>query len=427
MAKCLLSRVILGHCFLSISLDAFVLTARKNLRRRHYHNVVGKTTSPFDLVSRSIISSISSQNSVVDGDGDANQQQQQPGEAASLRLSCGLLISSFNDGLKPNKQAHDFLLGGLVQSLLLEYQHQTEQDVAESAVQSPCCGPNAQHLEDLDKIDGLVSQVWTHEQPLSLLQQPHENENDPKIIRFVYIPTAMYALRPESRNTPGKQRQRARSDGKKRRNEIVKLLETIMVGPRGEDSLSSIPLSSWDIQAVTVDLDDDSVKQPQGGDHNDNVDVFPTSGKQALTEWNPHFVYVEGGNTFWLHHCMQKGDYQDILKETLCSTTSTPTVYCGSSAGAILVGACMETACWKGWDNPQVVPGMESYQDWKGVAGLNLVDGRTFFPHMEEDKWTNLVQEKRVQLPCLGEKLVYLNEDDVFCLGKHLREPVVVS
>jgi len=52
----------------------------------------------------------------------------------------------------------------------------------------------------------------------------------PLELRLVYIPTAMYALRCDSTNTPGKQRQRARADGKKRRNELVSMVEKLMGG-----------------------------------------------------------------------------------------------------------------------------------------------------------------------------------------------------
>lgn len=67
-------------------------------------------------------------------------------------------------------------------------------------------------------------------------------------------------------------------------------------------------------------------------------------GKSALRDWSPTLIYVEGGNTFWLHHCMTKGDWQDDLVSAI---TSEDSVYCGKSAGAILAGRTVETATWK--------------------------------------------------------------------------------
>mmetsp|Transcript_4418 Transcript_4418/g.12247 ORF Transcript_4418/g.12247 Transcript_4418/m.12247 type:complete len:246 (-) Transcript_4418:342-1079(-) len=236
-----------------------------------------------------------------------------------------------------------------------------------------------------------------------------DNQQD-RVIRLAYIPTAMYALRPDSNNTPGKQRQRARADAKKRRNNIVALLQQIINKNDDDDDDGE----EWDIQAVTIDLDDDSVKQGQCTvTQNQETANFPTTGQEALQDWKPHLVYVEGGNTFWLYHCVEKGGYDPILRQTLGGS---PTCcYCGSSAGAIVVGASLQTACWKGWDDPRVVPGRERYEDWHDVAGLNLVQGQSFFPHMD-GRWKSLVEDKQ---KCLYDatKLVCLNEDEVYCVS----------
>lgn len=72
---------------------------------------------------------------------------------------------------------------------------------------------------------------------------------------------------------------------------------------------------------------------------------FHQNGRDALQKWEPHLVYVDGGNTFWLHYCIQKGDWGQPLKDAV--TGSKASVYCGKSAGAIVAGACIETATWK--------------------------------------------------------------------------------
>jgi hypothetical protein len=82
----------------------------------------------------------------------------------------------------------------------------------------------------------------------------------PLEIRLLYIPTAMYAIRKDSTNSPGTQRQRARADGKKRRNEIVNLIS------------NQLPDKVL-IRVVTLDLDDTSIKQPEG--QNDDATAFP--------------------------------------------------------------------------------------------------------------------------------------------------------
>jgi hypothetical protein len=298
-----------------------------------------------------------------------------------------LLISSFAEGLVPNRQAKSFLRKGLVRSLLVEDQMAAEGAVKASVEQSPCCGPDLDLVDLLSEVDSALEEHGAHLNPTALLGE------ETRVLRFVFIPTAMYALRPESERTPGVQRQRARADGKKRRNDIVKLLQSLMG-------------SNVRIEAVTLDLDDGSVKQPEGSSDT----VFPKSGKAALGEWNPHFVYVSGGNTFWLKHCVEKGNWTQDLVDACRGPTQA--VYCGQSAGSILFGQSVETACWKGWDDPSIVPDMETYDSWKGVEGLGLAGDLTVFPH-SEDKWDTLVSEKEEDI---SSEVYRMTNADAYCV-----------
>jgi len=318
----------------------------------------------------------------------------------------GLMISSFSDGLIPNDAARACLQRGLVRALLSELQQAAETALESSVMASPCNGPNTEALRNLESVDEAMEQLLkepssssnnNNNNPLELLQSCTTGQD--LELRFVYIPTAMYALRPESNNTPGKQRQRARADGKKRRNEIVQLLQQELSG-------------AVNVAAVTLDLDDGSIKQPESTIKHNGVSLFPKTGEQALTDWNPHFVYVQGGNTFWLYHCLHKGNWKDSLV-TLLQRDDTYTI--GVSAGAILAGASMETACWKGWDDPRVVPGMETYQDWKDVPGLRLSgDRNAYFPHYVESQWSEVVKSKGSELKeRTGIDAISLRDDQV--------------
>jgi peptidase E len=54
---------------------------------------------------------------------------------------------------------------------------------------------------------------------------------------------------------------------------------------------------------------------------------------------------VNGGNTFWLYHCIEKGDWaKDIVA---ACTGPNAAVYSSNSAGSIIMGESIETACWK--------------------------------------------------------------------------------
>ncbi len=105
------------------------------------------------------------------------------------------------------------------------------------------------------------------------------------------------------------------------------------------------------VSVVTLDLDDNSIKQAAGPDGNDSE--FPKDGIEALTDWKPHLIYIEGGNTFWLHHCMNKGDidWSNLISDACCVPSASerrPALYIGKSAGAIVAGKYVETATWKG-------------------------------------------------------------------------------
>ena len=183
------------------------------------------------------------------------------GESSSW-LGEALLVSSFSDGIKPNQDVHDVLMCGLVKQLWKERQELAENEVAESVLQSPCCGPDLDSLTNMEAADAAIAGLDKEQQPWEELLDSLKSDVDSQHVelRFLYIPTAMYALRSDSNNTPGKQRQRARADGKKRRNEIVKLLSEKL----GDDV---------SVLAVTLDLDDASVKQPEGSD---DPSRFPT-------------------------------------------------------------------------------------------------------------------------------------------------------
>mmetsp|Transcript_35133 Transcript_35133/g.53901 ORF Transcript_35133/g.53901 Transcript_35133/m.53901 type:complete len:102 (+) Transcript_35133:485-790(+) len=87
-------------------------------------------------------------------------------------------------------------------------------------------------------------------------------------------------------------------------------------------------------------------------------------------------------------------------------------MYCGKSAGAIIAGKTVQTALWKGWDDPMVVPGIEDPSDWVGVPGLQLVGDASFFPHMDE-AYEELLEEKK---KTIESPVVALTDQDAFAV-----------
>lgn len=59
---------------------------------------------------------------------------------------------------------------------------------------------------------------------------------------------------------------------------------------------------------------------------------------------------------------------------------------------------------------------METYDDWKGVNGLDLVGGASFFPHMS-DEWKDLVDEKQLEL---GDVCCLRDEDVCLVTGRQV-------
>lgn len=321
-----------------------------------------------------------------------------------------LLFSSWTDGIVPNPAAKSFLKYSIAKKLLQDHinekENRLESSVKFSLRKSHQINHNLETADGLSKrgkritkFDAEEVDSWVKE-----ILQYIATDAGKVSVKLLYIPTAMYALNPKSSNTPGKQRQRARADGKKRRTQVMSLLQTLL------------PNNKISVQTITLDLDDDSLKQPEGPE----MSQFPTNGKEALS--SSTVIYVEGGNTFWLQHCIEKGNYSQSIIDAC--TGESGAVYCGKSAGAIVAGDEISTATWKGWDDPSVVPSKETYDDWIGVQGFHFAENLSFFPHMSED-WTELVQEKMKGME--SSNTCCLEENQVCCINGESMNAFVVS
>jgi peptidase E len=357
--------------------------------------VIGEEKSTKSRSSTSIVSSRSSGSSTRSASLVPLYSQQ--GDSPPW-MTEGFLISSFTDGLKNNKEAQDILRLGLEKAIHQQAIAETERELANSVRASPCNGPNIQLLEQLEDLEK------------GMQRNDATSSSSRQRLRVLFIPTAMYALRLDSTRTPGQQRQRARADAKQRRDEICTMLSRLLV-------------DIDDIHAITVDLADGSVKQPEvwstrrrrtstsTAANDDDITTspivhreklsssdVPQTGREAINDWKPHLIYLQGGNTFWLHYCLR--GYRDDLRHVL---TSGGTFFCGASAGAIVAGTTVSTALWKGWDDPRVVP---EPNDWEHnnqhdpiqTAGLSLLGPHySCFPHYDTT-WESTVADKTYAL-----------------------------
>eukprot|EP00978_Attheya_sp_CCMP212_P041237 scaffold233774_cov49-Attheya_sp.AAC.2 len=285
-----------------------------------------------------------SRSSFVDENNSSENKVDNSSRAWATRA---LLFSSSSDGLEKSRRATEFLKESLVQTMAVKLQKQMEQSLRASVINSPCAGPDIELLNQLEHLDEAIGSNTSSPSDCVLQNILATQEKKMLQLRIVYIPTAMYALRADSNNSAGKQRQRARADGKKRRNSLVSVVQSLFVNKEVE------------VLAVTLDLDDSSVKQPFSTGDSSN---FPQNGADALQSWEPHLIYVEGGNTFWLQHCMDKGMWTSRIMSAC--TGPNAAVYCGKSAGAIVAGSTVGTATWKTKELQQTNCKVYALREW---------------------------------------------------------------
>lgn len=197
-------------------------------------------------------------------------EEDEVASAAEGWATRALLFSSWTDGVAADTGAQLFLKYSLLSKMLSDKIDRHEDEVKSSVEFSPCNGPDVTALNNLELVDKLICRgrallgndgsisdgnafnSWSDEAVQYL-----KRESDGSVeLKFLYIPTAMYALNPNSGNTPGKQKQRARADGKKRRDQVMKFLNEMF---NGNDTQESKQIN---VCAITLDLDDGSLKQP---------------------------------------------------------------------------------------------------------------------------------------------------------------------
>ncbi len=179
-----------------------------------------------------------------------------------------------------------------------------EEGLKSSVEFSPCNGPDIKTLSKLETVDDLLARGRDMSESDHFFNDLKNEPNSLEIenwsretihhlssnarsmdVRILYIPTAMYALNPQSSNTPGKQRQRARADGKKRRAQLLQLLEELLLpteGAGGDFQDDGGGDRKWNLLAITLDLDDGSLKQPLGG-YGDASLLFPEVSKRKFS------------------------------------------------------------------------------------------------------------------------------------------------
>ena len=115
------------------------------------------------------------------------------------------------------------------------------------------------------------------------------------------------------------------------------------------------------------------------------------------------FVYISGGNIFYLYYWIVKSGFKQIIKKQLENSL----IYAGSSAGSVIAGPTIKY--FDEVDNISISPDPTDI-DW---GGLNLVDF-AIIPHWGEEKYKHKFNSIKEKLINDGVKVKTLNNKQAF-------------
>jgi dipeptidase E len=132
------------------------------------------------------------------------------------------------------------------------------------------------------------------------------------------------------------------------------------------------------------------------------VTDFTVTGKskQQVQEMlnGTDFIFVSGGNTFFLLQEMRKSGFADLIAEFV----SKGGIYGGSSAGSVVAGP--DISLVHGLDDPSLAPEL---RDHKGLALTDVV----VFPHWGSEHFQNRYEKVMKSGYKKGLKIVLLTDD----------------
>jgi dipeptidase E len=140
------------------------------------------------------------------------------------------------------------------------------------------------------------------------------------------------------------------------------------------------------------------------------VSDFTVTGKnkqevQQMLD-NTDFVFVSGGNTFYLLQEMRKSGFAELIK----GYVDNGLLYGGTSAGSVVAGP--DIALIKGLDNPALAPELSDY------TGLGLVDV-VVLPHWGSAHFQDRYQKMMQSGYKKGLKLVLLTDDQYLLVNEN--------
>ena len=140
------------------------------------------------------------------------------------------------------------------------------------------------------------------------------------------------------------------------------------------------------------------------------VTDFTVTGKnkQEVTTMldNTDFVFVSGGNTFFLLQEMRKSGFAALIGEYVYKGV----IYGGSSAGSVVAGP--NIGLTKELDHPELFPELTDY------TGLNLTDV-VVFPHWGNEHFHNRYEKVMKSGYKKGMKIILLTDDQYLVVNEN--------
>lgn len=113
------------------------------------------------------------------------------------------------------------------------------------------------------------------------------------------------------------------------------------------------------------------------------IDIAQVQGEQLQREFEelqPSCIYLDVGNTYYLLHHLRSSGADKLITQA----ADEGVLLLGASAGSICLGETAQIGLWKDWDD-RTCKGIEDvWQDWEKARGLQLLGGRSIFPHAQD-------------------------------------------
>jgi len=124
--------------------------------------------------------------------------------------------------------------------------------------------------------------------------------------------------------------------------------------------------------------------------------ILENESRESISETfsDVDVIFTEFGNTFALKFYLNTSGAIDLIPNLVFNQG---VIFVGSSSGSIVAGKSAGVAFWKSWDNPEVAGQEIDWSDPEMVAGLNLIDGKSIFPHYSL-RFYHLVETKSAKM-----------------------------